>query len=38
MAVTEWSERLWITLLDTATVMDDGKIVFRVKSGTKINA
>lgn len=36
LATTEWNERLWITLLDTATVQRDGKIVFRFKSGREI--
>ena len=36
LAITEWNERLWITLLDTATVQRDGKIVFRFKSGREI--
>jgi hypothetical protein len=36
LAVTEWDERLWITLLDTATVQRDGGIVFRFKSGAEI--
>jgi len=27
-AVLRWDERLWITLLNTATVQRDGKIVF----------
>jgi len=36
LAVTEWDERLWITLLDTATVQQDGRIVFRFKSGAEI--
>jgi hypothetical protein len=36
LIVTEWNERLWMTLLDTATVNRDGKIVFRFKSGTEI--
>jgi len=36
LAVTEWDERLWITLLDTATVQWDGRIVFRFKSGKEI--
>ena len=38
LAITEWNERLWITLLDTATVQRDGKIVFRFKSGVDIIA
>ena len=36
LAITEWNERLWITLLDTATVQCDGRIVFRFKSGREI--
>ncbi len=36
LAITEWNERLWITLLDTATVQPDGRIVFRFKSGREI--
>ena len=38
LVVDEWNERLWITLLDTATVMADGNIVFRFKSGMEIIA
>ena len=34
----EWNERLWITILDTATVMADGRIVFRFKDGSEITA
>jgi hypothetical protein len=37
LAVTDWDERLWITLLDTATVHRDGRIVFRLKNGTDIS-
>ena len=33
LVVTQWDERLWVTLLDTATVQRDGKIVFRFKNG-----
>ena len=36
LSITEWDERLWITLLDTATVQSDGRIVFRFKSGREI--
>ena len=36
LAITEWNERLWITLLDTATVKRNGRIVFRFKSGKEI--
>ena len=35
LVVAEWNERLWITLLDTATVQRDGGIVFRFKSGVE---
>jgi len=34
--VAELNERLWITLLDTAIVQRDGRIVFRFKSGKDI--
>jgi len=36
LAITEWNERLLITLLDTATVQRDGSITFRFKSGNVI--
>lgn len=36
LVVAEWDERLWITLLDTAMVQRDGRIVFRFKSGREI--
>ncbi len=36
LTVLEWNERLWITLLDTATVQRDGRIVFLFKSGMKV--
>ena len=36
LVIAEWNERLWITLLDTARVNRDGKIVFRFKSGVEI--
>lgn len=37
LTVPEWNERLWITLLDTATVQRDGQILFRFKSGREIS-
>lgn len=37
LVIDEWSERLWITVLDTATVMLNGRIVFRFKDGSKVN-
>lgn len=36
LVVDEWNERLWITLLDTATVNRDGSIMFHFKSGVEI--
>ena len=36
LVVDEWNERLWITLLDTATVSCDGKIVFQFKNGVEM--
>ena len=36
LVVAEWNERLWLTLLDTATVNRDGRIMFRFKSGVEI--
>lgn len=36
LVVDEWNERFWITLLDTATVNCDGKIVFQFKNGVEI--
>ena len=38
LVVTQWDERLWIALLDTATVHQDGKIAFRFKSETEIKS
>ncbi len=38
LVVSEWDERLWVTLLDRATVYRDGRIAFRVKSGKEITA
>ena len=38
LTVLEWNERLWITLLGTATVYSDNKIVFRFKNGNEITS
>ena len=38
LVVSEWDERLWVTLLETATVQTDGKILFRFKNGTTVTA
>ena len=36
LVVSKWNAELWITLLDTATVYHDGRIVFLFKNGTTI--
>lgn len=36
LVLENWDERLWITLLDTATVNRNGTIIFRFKDGTEI--
>jgi len=38
LVVSDWDKRLWITLLDTATVQRDSSIVFWFKSGKEIIA
>ena len=36
LVLEEWDERLWVTLIDKATVFRDGRIIFRFKSGSEI--
>ena len=36
LVLEEWDERLWVAILDRATVFRDGRIVFRFKSGNEI--
>ena len=36
LVLETWDERLWITLLETATVHADNRITFRFKDGTDI--
>lgn len=36
LVLETWDERLWISLLDSATVHADGRITFRFKDGTEI--
>lgn len=36
LVLEEWDERLWIAILDRATVFRDGRIVFKFKSGREI--
>lgn len=33
-----WNERLWVGLLEKATVFHDGRMVFEFKNGTGIEA
>jgi hypothetical protein len=36
LVLEAWDERLWIAILDRATVFRDGRIVFRFKNGSEI--
>ena len=36
LVLEEWDERLWITMIDRATVFRDGRINFRFKNGSEI--
>lgn len=36
LVLDEWDERLWIALLDRATVFRDGRITFKFKNGSEI--
>jgi len=36
LVLEEWDERLWVALIDKATVFRDGRIVFRFKGGSEI--
>jgi site-specific DNA recombinase len=36
LVLEKWDERLWVALIDRATVHRDGGIVFRFKSGKEI--
>jgi len=35
-AIAEFDEKLWITSIDRATVMPDGKLIFRFMDGTEV--
>ena len=37
-ALTEFDEKLWLTVIDTVTVHADGRMTFRFRSGTEIDA
>jgi transcription elongation factor Elf1 len=36
LVLEEWNERLWVGLLEKATVFHDGRMVFQFKNGTEI--
>ena len=36
LVLEEWNERLWIAILDRATVFRDGRIAFKFKNGREI--
>lgn len=36
LVLEEWNERLWVGLLEKATVYHDGRMVFEFKNGTEI--
>jgi chromosome segregation ATPase len=36
LVLEEWDERLWIAIVDRATVFRDGRIVFKFKCGSEI--
>lgn len=38
LAITEFDDKLWLAVIDTATVGRDGTMVFRFRNGTEITA
>ena len=36
--ITEFDEKLWLTIIDTVTVHTDGRMTFRFQGGTEIEA
>ena len=38
LVITEFDEKLWLTVIDTATVAQDGTIIFKFKNGSEITA
>ncbi len=38
LAITEFDDKLWLTVIDTATVSRDGTMTFRFRNGTEITA
>ena len=37
-ALTEFDEKLWLTIIDAVTVHADGRMTFKFKGGTEIDA
>ncbi|MCI5810489.1 MAG: hypothetical protein MR018_02870 [Clostridiales bacterium] len=35
--LTEFDEKLWLTIIDTVTVHDNGRITFKFQGGTEID-
>ena len=35
-ALTEFDEKLWLSIIDTVTVHTDGRMTFRFQGGTEI--
>ena len=35
--ITEFDEKLWLTIIDTVTVHDNGRITFKFQGGTEID-
>ena len=37
-ALTEFDEKLWLTIIDTVTIHTDGQMTFKFQGGTEIDA
>ena len=38
LVISEFDEKLWLAVIDTATVAQDGTITFRFRNGTEVTA
>ena len=38
LIITEFDEKLWLAVTDTATVAQDGTMTFRFKNGSEVTA
>jgi hypothetical protein len=38
LVINEFDETLWLTVIDTATVTQDGTMTFRFKNGSEVTA